>query len=123
MPDDSESSATFSSTQQFFDHGPRTPAIEDHHHPLNVWNSGSQSGDPRIHERFDEHYTRLRQRGAGNNPDLVESQRLPDEHGHLPWRERIRHTTWAYFTLTMATGGLANVMHAGKSMFMGNVAC
>ncbi|KAK2734873.1 hypothetical protein FQN57_001436 [Myotisia sp. PD_48] len=29
----------------------------------------------------------------------------------LSWKERIRHLTWAFFTLTMATGGLANVMY------------
>jgi hypothetical protein len=31
----------------------------------------------------------------------------------LSWRKRIRHVTWAYFTLTMATGGLANVLYEG----------
>lgn len=31
----------------------------------------------------------------------------------LSWKKRIRHVTWAYFTLTMATGGLANVLYEG----------
>lgn len=31
----------------------------------------------------------------------------------LQWRERIRHYTWTFFTLTMATGGIANVLHEG----------
>lgn len=31
----------------------------------------------------------------------------------LSWKKRIRHITWAYFTLTMATGGLANVLYEG----------
>ena len=31
----------------------------------------------------------------------------------LHWRERIRHYTWTYFTMTMATGGIANVLHTG----------
>ena len=33
---------------------------------------------------------------------------------NLSWKERIRHFTWAYFTLTMATGGIANVLYTGK---------
>jgi hypothetical protein len=31
----------------------------------------------------------------------------------LSWKRRIRHITWAYFTLTMATGGIANVLYTG----------
>lgn len=33
---------------------------------------------------------------------------------NLTWKQRIRHFTWAYFTLTMATGGIANVLNAGQ---------
>lgn len=31
----------------------------------------------------------------------------------LEWRERIRHYTWTFFTMTMATGGIANVLYTG----------
>ncbi len=32
----------------------------------------------------------------------------------LHWRDRIRHFTWTYFTMTMATGGIANVLYTGS---------
>lgn len=32
----------------------------------------------------------------------------------LHWRERIRHFTWTFFTMTMATGGIANVLYTGE---------
>ena len=34
---------------------------------------------------------------------------------HLHWRERIRHYTWTFFTMTMATGGIANVLYQGAN--------
>jgi len=31
----------------------------------------------------------------------------------LAWKQRLRHFTWTFFTMTMATGGIANVLHQG----------
>lgn len=45
---------------------------------------------------------------------------VPDRrHERLPWRERIRHFTWTWFCLTMATGGIANVLYAVPFRFRG----
>ena len=34
----------------------------------------------------------------------------------LHWKERIRHYTWTFFTMTMATGGIANVLYEGTKI-------
>ncbi|KAL4956199.1 voltage-dependent anion channel-domain-containing protein [Aspergillus filifer] len=39
--------------------------------------------------------------------------------GKLNWKKRIRHFTWAFFTLTMATGGIANVIYSIPYRFRG----
>lgn len=36
----------------------------------------------------------------------------------LSWKQRIRHMTWAYFTLTMATGGIANVLYNSECLIL-----
>lgn len=33
----------------------------------------------------------------------------------LAWRERVVHLEWTFFTLIMATGGIANVLSAGRA--------
>lgn len=46
--------------------------------------------------------------------DSNQPQRAEDhERGNLKWRERVRHFTWTWFTMTMATGGIANVLYTG----------
>ncbi|KAL8774523.1 MAG: hypothetical protein Q9209_000896 [Squamulea sp. 1 TL-2023] len=46
---------------------------------------------------------------------LVNLSRFDLKLERLHWRERIRHYTWTFFTMTMATGGIANVLHTGDS--------
>ena len=43
--------------------------------------------------------------------EAVEAERT------LPWRERIKHFTWTWFTMTMATGQMANVLYSGTFSF------
>lgn len=58
-------------------------------------------------------------------PSNMLCDRLPNRDSFVPnallqkleWRERIRHFTWTFFTMTMATGGIANVLYTGRSSF------
>ena len=46
-----------------------------------------------------------------NHSKLTHKLSLSNKIKDLPWRERVKHYTWTYFTMTMATGGIANVLH------------
>lgn len=112
------------------DDGYRTPTIEDAERALSihgadgdllypsmrirqVHTSALESlHDPAFRAAVDTEKRRLD--GAGDGTGLP---RRPSESStihDLTWKQRIRHVTWAFFTLTMATGGIANALHAGK---------
>lgn len=42
---------------------------------------------------------------------------------HLSWKKRIHHFTWSYFTMTMATGGIANVLWTSRCLLAYNSMC
>ena len=104
--------------------GYRTPTIEDPVHPANHGvDTSSSSSHPQILSRLAEAEMQIQSRHIctghhfGHNPyychdmahrDLPEA--WPDK---LNWKQRIKHVTWAYFTITMATGGIANVISTG----------
>lgn len=54
-----------------------------------------------------------RKGGAEDAGSLGETDTEEPVVADLGWRQRIRHFTWAFFTLTMATGGIANVLYFG----------
>ncbi|BCS30357.1 putative C4-dicarboxylate transporter/malic acid transport protein [Aspergillus puulaauensis] len=55
-----------------------------------------------------------------NEADKTPSGYIPEPTGgKLDWKRRIRHFTWAFFTLTMATGGIANVIYSIPYRFRG----
>ena len=109
--------------------GYRTPVIEDPEHPANRYRgprpssrrSMSQTTTKFFYELY--HGDPTSSQGAtvpsianvisanSGSTDNVDTDPRPK---NLSWKQRMQHVTWAYFTLTMATGGIANVLSAGK---------
>jgi hypothetical protein len=107
--------------------GYRTPTIEDAERALSTL--GAVEDSPRVREAHTSALEAALQRASSRATVKSKPDREPGtcrEHnglglfglkrtasGKLGWKKRIRHITWAYFTLTMATGGLANVLYEG----------
>ena len=91
----------------------RTPTAED---------SGRDCGDSTEQQCHDECFGRPQSHSHLYSPTMLRDH-LPSRDSFVPhallekkeWRERIRHFTWTFFTMTMATGGIANVLYAGMS--------
>ncbi len=88
--------------------GWRTPAIEDTEHQANR----SRTVD---YGFTNDHTPRQRITPSEGDEILIKAEDQDEETPkHLSWSQRMQHVTWAYFTLTMATGGIANVLHLGN---------
>lgn len=109
--------------------GYRTPTIEDAERALSIPGTAEEIPGGRVCEAHSSALEAALQRASSRatvktNPDK-EAGACREYNGlslfglkhtvsgKLSWKERIRHITWAYFTLTMATGGLANVLYQG----------
>ncbi|KAJ5543144.1 hypothetical protein N7461_009147 [Penicillium sp. DV-2018c] len=120
--------------------GYRTPTIEDAEQALSIL--GAIEDNPRVHQVHSSALEAALQRASSrvtvkSKPDKEEPGNKEEpstcrDHnglglfglkrtasGELGWKKRIRHVTWAYFTLTMATGGLANVLYYVPFRFKG----
>lgn len=111
--------------------GFRTPTFEDAEHDLSTGSNGNLLSPPTAQALRDAHTSALESL-QGSTPRVIngtvarKDSKINDtestDHAetdsssivNLSWRERIRHFTWAYFTLTMATGGIANALYAGQ---------
>lgn len=109
--------------------GYRTPTIEDAERALSILGCVEESPGGGVRKAHSSALEAALQRASSRatvktNPDK-EAGACQDYNGlglfglkrtvsgELSWKKRIRHVTWAYFTLTMATGGLANVLYQG----------
>lgn len=118
------------------DDGYRTPTIEDAERTLSllgvrdspgnnareVHTSALEAALQRVSSRATETTANNHLHHCKERDGLSLTQRVTTSStSALSWKKRIRHITWAYFTLTMATGGLANVLYEGKSHLEGDV--
>lgn len=97
-------------------HRPSTGDIERNDHALGTLSNNSS------HHRLPHTHHGIFGRASANVSVISFSERLLEK---LQWRERIRHYTWTFFTMTMATGGIANVLYTGMRkawLNCGNVA-
>lgn len=102
--------------------GYRTPTIEDPEHHGHCGGDASPfacalSNGIDAPRRCPSH-VQCTHHHFGHNPHYCHRK----DHSELPfeppktltWKQRIKHVTWAYFTMTMATGGIANVISTGN---------
>ena len=101
-------------------HDSRTPAVGGSDHPPILWQSNESRGSPIDLLSLPQGHTAREQLDRCCKTDSQSAPRADPQNGEsaarkddLPWRERVKHITWAYFTICMATGGLANALHAG----------
>lgn len=87
--------------------GYRTPTVEDYQR--HVREAQLRPRGPGLSNRS----SRLRVPMAGMFSNLSSVSLGQNILERLEWRERIRHYTWTFFTMTMATGGIANVLYSG----------
>ena len=96
--------------------GYRTPTIEDIEQHSSSTNHDDLLPGSSLSHAFSALTSRLPVKG-----NLAERSKLGLrlEVEHIHWKRRIRHFTWSYFTLTMATGGIANCLYAVPYRFRG----
>ncbi|KAL4932276.1 putative C4-dicarboxylate transporter/malic acid transport protein [Aspergillus undulatus] len=110
--------------------GYRTPTIEDTEEGLSKALSNGDSSNVMLQtpgSRLREvHSSALESthsplvRRAQNEVEIPIARSISETTaGKLNWKKRIRHFTWAFFTLTMATGGIANVIYNIPYRFRG----
>ncbi|KAF2444739.1 hypothetical protein P171DRAFT_360266 [Karstenula rhodostoma CBS 690.94] len=71
------------------------------------------------HRKDKERERGANEQGAGDLGVLQGAEKESDGGQRLSWRERIRHFTWTWFCMTMATGGIANVLYTVPFRFRG----
>lgn len=90
------------------------PTISDNDDFENEDSSRDHYCEKQSHGRKNQVKRGAHEQGAGDRGVLQGAEKESDERQRLSWRERIRHFTWTWFCMTMATGGIANVLYTGS---------
>lgn len=93
--------------------GYRTPTVEEYELHRDLFMRGQRNdglSNDNSHHRVPHTPPTFLARHPGNPSSVTLAHSILDK---LQWRERIRHFTWTFFTITMATGGIANVLYTG----------
>lgn len=101
---------------------PSTPE-EDHEGEREVEDSEGFGIEKKSEHVSDRGKSGRRNQSPGDMGVLQGAERESDPQRNLSWRERIRHFTWTWFCMTMATGGIANVLYTGSSMLRVEYSC
>ncbi|KAI4139816.1 MAG: hypothetical protein LQ341_004072 [Variospora aurantia] len=91
--------------------GYRTPTVHDYERVE------AESGEKTHRRGTPSPSAGLSRRQSGANPASRSMIDLGLER--LQWNERLKHYTWTFFTMTMATGGIANVLYTVPFRFPG----
>ncbi len=94
--------------------GYRTPVIEDPEHPAHNRHRNVQSAHSSSNQALNPPGSRGQTPQNEKNYQSHEGDRRSLPEGfpkNISWRQRLKHTTWAYFTLTMATGGIRSLIN------------
>ncbi|MCJ1310788.1 hypothetical protein MMC25_004455 [Agyrium rufum] len=98
--------------------GYRTPTIEDvyyYHYGQHFQPQTDHDAPPVLFQACERLQNQQRhRRGSAGSMDTTSTERqlLPfREKDKINFKHRIKHFTWTYFSLTMATGGMANIIY------------
>ena len=89
--------------------GYRTPTIEDYERSRSTQEKNMVVDQEPVNGEKPPNVFRLLSTQRADNRGTMPIVQL----SKLEWHERIRHYTWTWFTMTMATGGIANVLYTG----------
>lgn len=85
--------------------------------PLSLRPCQSESSSSTLHNHTKKRSNDQRMYSHQNHQNIEQTKEIENEKLYsqqLSWRQRLKHTSWAWFVVCMATGGISNVLHTGQ---------